>query len=165
MSLQIKALAALVAALIFAGAEWQVYRKGREAGRAEIQLQWDKQVQVAEKAVRVQADAQQKVITQTVTQFVEKAAQERIFYRDIIREVEKNVPNDLPMLPGSFRVLHDAAAAGAKLSESGDPPGVAAAAVAPADVAVTVAENYASCNYDQERLQVLQRIVKDLIRN
>jgi hypothetical protein len=67
------------------------------------------------------------VITKTVTKFVEKAAQERVVYRDIIREVPNYVLANLPILPGSFRVLH--AAAGSPLAEGRCASGVDGAAV------------------------------------
>jgi hypothetical protein len=119
----------------------------------------DRQVAEAEQAVRIEEDRQKKVVTKIVTKFVEKAAQERVVYRDIIREVPKYVPSDLPMLPGGFRVLHDAAATGRALPEDGDSSRVDAAAVSPQDVAGTVTDNYASCRADQERLRALQEVI------
>lgn len=159
ISLYAKTAAALMAVLSFAGVEWKIYQAGKEIGMQQVQQRWDAQVYVSERQVAEQAAAQQQVITKTVTQFVEKAAQERIVYRDIIKEVEKYVPNTLPMLPGDFRVLHDAAAAGVELPEVGDPARADAAPVAPATVAVTIADNYAACRYDQGRLEALQKII------
>jgi hypothetical protein len=159
MSLQIKTIASLVAALFFAAIGWKIYLKGRDAGRAEIQMKWDQQVQSVEKASRAMAEVQQKIITKTVTKFVEKAAQERIVYRDIIKEVENYVPITLSMLPSDFRLLHDAAATGSPLPEAGDTARTTATPVPPKDVAFTVADNYEACRYDQGRLEVLQKIV------
>ena len=63
------------------------------------------------------------------------------------------------MLPPGFRLLHDAAAAG----EAIDDTRIAdAAPVAPAVVARTVAENYASCNDEKQRLATLQDIIRTL---
>lgn len=101
------------------------------------------------------------MITKTVTKFVERAAQERVVYRDIIKEVPSYVPSDLPMLPGSFRVLHDAAATGSPLPEAGDSGGVDGAAVTPQDLAGTISNNYASCRTDQRRLEALQAIIEE----
>lgn len=159
ISFYAKTAAALMAVLIFAGVEWKIYQAGKESGRQQVQQRWDAQVYAAERQAAEQAAVQQQVITKTVTQFVEKAAQERIVYRDIIKEVENVVPNTLPMLPGDFRVLHDAAAAGVALPEVGDPARADAAPVAPATVAATVAGNYAGCRYDQGRLEALQKII------
>lgn len=165
MSFQIKAVAALIAALFLAGVEWKVYSMGKRSGIEQVQAKWEAQIRASEKQAAEQAAAQQKVITKTVTKFVEKAAQERIVYRDIIREVENYVPNTLPMLPGDFRVLHDAAAAGVTPPEAGDPVRADAAPVAPSVVAETLADNYAACRYDQERLGALQQIVESIIVN
>ena len=160
VSLHAKIAAALMAVLFFAGVEWKIYQAGKASGMEQVQQRRDAQGYVAERQVAEQAAAQQQVITKTVTQFVERAAQERIVYRGIIKEVEKYVPNTLPMLPSDFRVLHDAAAAGVAPPEAGDPARVDAAPVAPVTVAATVADNYAACRYDQGRLEALQTIIK-----
>lgn len=77
--------------------------------------------------------------------------------QSILDKVETNVPTTLPLLPGSFRVHHDAAAAGEEID---DTRRADAAPVAPKAVAVTTAENYASSNYDKQRLAALQEMVK-----
>lgn len=87
-----------------------------------------------------------------------------MFCREIEREVPNYVPSDLPLLSGSFRVLHDAAATGSPLPEGGGARGVDGAPVTPEAVAATVADNYARCRYDQIRLSALQKIV-ETIRN
>lgn len=160
MSWGMKGAVALVLAILLAGAEWKVYLAGKRAGMAEVQQKWDHQVTAAEQAVRAEEESRQKVIVKTVTKFVEKAAQERVVYRDIEREVPNYVPSDLPMLPGSFRVLHDAAATGSPLPLGGGAGGVDAATVRPDDLAQTVADNYASCRYDQARLNSLQEVLR-----
>ncbi len=126
---------------------------------AEVQKKWDRQVAVAEQAVRAEEDSRQKVIVKTVPKFFEKAAQERVVYRDIIKEVPSYVPSDLPMLPGSFRVLRDAAATGSPLPETGGASGVNAAAVITKDFALTVIENYQGCGEDRQRLISMQQII------
>jgi hypothetical protein len=159
MSWGMKGAMALVLVIVLAGLEWKVYLAGKHAGMAEVQQKWDRQMAAAEQAVRAEEESRHKVIVKTVTKFVEKAAQERVVYRDIIREVAKYVPSDLPMLPGSFRVLHDAAATGSPLPEAGDSGGVDGAAVSPENVAKTIASNYASCREDQLKLSSLQEII------
>lgn len=110
--------------------------------------------------VQKQAEEQQKVVTRYLTQYVERAAEERVVYRDIVKEVPVYVSTDLPVLPASLRVLHDAAATGRALPETGDTPGADAAPVTAQDLARTVVENYASCRADQGRLEALQGMIK-----
>ena len=62
-----------------------------------------------------------------------------------MRKVPRYVPNDLPVLPASVRLLHDAAD------------------VSVATLAATVAENYAGCREDGERLAGLQRVVDGVL--
>ncbi len=160
MSASFKAALALMLAVGVAGLEWKVWHSGKCAGMAEVQQKWDRQVAATEQAVREETAVHQQVITKTVTKFVEKAAQEKVVYRDIIREVPNYVPSDLPVLPGSFRVLHDAAATGSALPEGGGAGGVDAGAVSPENVAVILTENYSACRLDKERLRLLQEVVR-----
>ena len=166
MNIPIKVVAALVATLFFAVGIWKIFSDVKQhyiqMGMQLIQTKWDEQVRILGRQAAEQAATQQQVMIKTVTKFVEKAAQERIVYRDIMKEIDKYVPSDLPMLPADFRVLHDAAAAGVALPEVGDTGGVVVAAISVKDVAVTVAENYATCRYDQGRLEALQTIIKSL---
>jgi hypothetical protein len=81
-------------------------------------------------------------------------------YRDIIKEIPSYVPSDLPVLSGDFRVLHDAAARGSALPDTGDPSRADAATVKSQDLAVTVTDNYASCRADQERLKALREVMR-----
>ena len=90
---------------------------------------------------------------------VASAAKERVIYRDIIKEIPHYVPIDLPVLPGSFRVLHDAAARGSELPEDGDSSGIDAATVSAETLAETVVENYRACREDRARLEGLQAVV------
>ncbi len=159
MTWGMKGVMALLLAILLAGAEWKVYLAGKRAGMAEVQQKWDRQTAEVEQVVRDEEAIRQKVITKTVTKFVEKAAQERVVYRDIIKEVPSYVPSDLPMLPGSFRVLHDAAATGSPLPEVGDSGGVDGAAVRPDDLANTLTKNYANCRDTRMRLIYLQEIL------
>lgn len=86
-----------------------------------------------------------------------KAKKQATIDQTILDKVETNVPTTLPMLPGSFRVQHDAAASG----QENDNTGAAdAAPVAPRTVAKTVTRNYADARSDKERLEELQAIVR-----
>jgi hypothetical protein len=71
--------------------------------------------------------------------------------------MEQNVSSTLPMLPGSFRVQHNAAATG---KEARDSSAADADPVAPRTVARTVAKNYHSARKDKERLGQRQAIVR-----
>lgn len=144
--------------------ERRAYASGLTAGRAEVQARWDQAIAQANKAVRTEEARRQKVITKTVTKYIEKAAEEKVVYRDIIREVPNYVPSDLPMLPGSFRVLHDAAASGSPLPEAGDTGGADAAAVGVKELTEIIIQNYEDCRLDLYRLQSLQSFIELLLK-
>ncbi len=150
---------AAFALLMLAGAGWKCHLEGRRSGAAEVRAQWEAQAIAIERVAHERASENQRVITKVVTRFVEKAAQERVIVRDQIREVENYVPSTLPVLPGDFRVFHDAAATGLPLPGADDPGRAGAATVKSETVAVTVAENYAGCREDRRRLEALQEIV------
>lgn len=115
MTISSRFIFACLALVLFVGVEWVLYVKARNAGRHEIQAQWDAKVKAAEQQVLQEEKRQQKAAANIVTTVVANAAKERVIYRDIIKEIPHYVPTDLPMLPGSFRVLHDAAARGSEL--------------------------------------------------
>ena len=147
----------LIAFVAIAGAG-AVYE--RHAGESIVQKKWD-----AEKAQAVvQAEnirlLNQAAIGKQADKYIVKQAAAKVIYKTIIKEVEKYVPNTLPMLPGGFRLLHDAAAEGVTVDGTS---GVDAAPVAPSVVAKTVADNYADCRADQDRLEALQAIVKTVV--
>ena len=141
-------------------AEWALYSKARNAGRHDVQALWDAQVKAAELQVLQEQKRQQKAATTIAMNVVTSAAKERVIYRDIIKEIPHYVPTDLPVLPGSFRVLHDAAARGSELPEAGDSAGIDAATVSVETLAETVVENYRSCREDRARLEGLQGVVR-----
>jgi hypothetical protein len=116
-----------------------------------------------ETVLQKQAEEQQKIVTRYLTRYVDRAAEERVVYRDIVKEVPVYVSTDLPGLPAGMRVLYDAAATGRALPETGNPPSPDAAPVTPQDLARTVVENYASCREDQGRLETLQRVVRSFV--
>ena len=150
---------ACLALVLFVGAEWALYVKARNVGRHEVRALWDAQVKAAELKVLQEEKRQQKAATKITTQVVASAAKERVIYRDIIKEIPNYAPNDLPVLPGSFRVLHDAAASGSELPEDGDSAGIDAATVSVETLAETVVENYRVCREDRARLEGLQGVV------
>ena len=144
------------------GAAW-CYRQGHAAGVAKATLTHRTEQAQIDNAARAQAESAQRVITKTVTKFVQQAAQDRVLYRDIIKEVPIYVPSDLPVLSGSFRVLHDAAASGRALPEAGDSSRTDAASVTAQELAVTLVDNYAACREDRGRLEALQRVMRGIL--
>lgn len=99
---------------------------------------------VAEERVR-SAIATERVVTNV--QWRTRVVRER--GATIVKEVPVYVPLDSCALPGGFRVLHDAAAAGVLP----DPAGIATAAPVPAQVAaITIADNYTTCEENDEAL-------------
>lgn len=129
----------------------------------EVRREYERANAAIETVVHKQAEEQQKVVTRYLTRYVERAAEERVVYRDILKEVPVYVSSDLPVLPAGFRVLHDAAATGRALPETGNPPSTDAAAVTPQDLARNLAENYARCREGQGRLEALQGVVKTFV--
>lgn len=157
LSIRFIFIVAVVTSLI--GAEWALYVKARNVGRSEVQALWDAQVKALELQVLQEEKRQQKAATKIATQVVASAAKERVIYRDIIKEIPNYAPTDLPVLPGSFRVLHAAAVSGSELPEDGDSAGIDAATVSIETLAETVVENYRSCREDRARLEGLQGVV------
>lgn len=143
-------IAGVLAAM--AGAIGYAHHKGAHS----VQVKWDaEKVAAANQAEMLRLEHQSAITTAAVTS---KAKSEKIRYitKTIIKEVEKYAPANLPMLPPSFRVYHDAAAEG----EAIDDTKIAdAAPVATSVVAKTVAANYGACNDDKQRLETLQAIL------
>ena len=156
------ALVGLITLLMMAGA-WKFYVEGLKAGRAEVRVEWDAERRTALASQLSSIQSQQQVVNRTMTKYVAKAAQERMVYRDLVREVEHYVPSDLVVLPGGFRVLHDAAATGSALPDAADTGGADAAAVRPEDLADTLIVNYEECRGDRARLRALQEVLQSSV--
>ncbi len=113
-----------------------------EAGQADVTARWD-----AATAMEVAAAARKKAASDAVTVRVETKYVDRVrIVRErgatIVKEVVRYVPLDSCPLPGGFRLLHDAAAAGvlpdaARIPDAAPVPAQAATA--------TVIDNYATC--------------------
>jgi hypothetical protein len=159
MTISSRFIFACLALVLFVGAEWALYVKARNAGRHDVQALWDAQVKAAELQVLQEEKRQRKAATTIATHVVASAAKERVIYRDIIKEIPHYVPTDLPVLPGSFRVLHDVAARGSELPEDRDSSGIDAATVSVETLAETVVKNYRACREDRARLEGLQGVV------
>lgn len=160
MRLSTKLLLSLALCAVLGVGGWQAFESIKRIGMEDARRECERANAAIETVVHKQAEEQQKVVTRYLTQYVERAAEERVVYRDIVKEVPVYVSTDLPVLPAGMRVLHDAAATGRALPETGNSPSTDAAPVTPQDLARTVVENYASCREDQGRLEALQGIIR-----
>ena len=151
----VRMIAVVALMALLAGGVRYVYSKGADS----VRVQWDAEKLAAENQSEVLRLARQSVIGNKAVEYKAKSEKVRYITKTIIKEVEKYVPNTLPMLPGSFRVYHDAAAAGEEIDDSKI---INAAPVAPALVARTVARNYGNCNDEKFRLETLQAIIRKL---
>jgi len=144
---------ALLVALIW----WRVHAYGAaryEAGQASTQAKWDKAVQRGRQEVERLKGEAGKITVQKETVYVDRIKVVREKSDAIVREVPVFVPAGAAELPGGFRLLHDAAAAGSSV-----PASASAADAAPVDAqaaAFTVLGNYAEYHVVAERLISLQ---------
>lgn len=148
-----RATAFLCAALWFA---WQSHLNGARADKLELEKATAAAAQA--KAELALKEAQGKVTVRVEAHYVDRVQVVRGRTQTIVKEVPIYVPSDTPALPGGFRVLHDAAAAG----ELPDPTRIADAAPVEAQSATeTIAENYGVCHENAERLTSLQEWVRE----
>lgn len=145
--------AVVIAAVALGGTHWKVYSIGKQVSQSECQQEKLAALATAEEG-RLLA---QKSINAIDTKSVKKKQKQAVADRSIIEQVDKNVPSTLPMLPGGFRLLHDAAAAGQKIDDTAKAD---ADPVAPGTVAKTIARNYQSGREDKTNLEDLQAIVR-----
>lgn len=142
-------LAAVAGASLYRGYQW-----GKSDGDAEVRAIKAALAEAqAEEAIHAAqlAQGQAEVTTKVITEYVDRVK--------VIREkgetITKLVPVYVPLLelPGSWRVLHDAAA-------TGQVPDPARTADAPGTdtqvLAATVSDNYATCHANAEQLTKLQ---------
>lgn len=123
------------------------YERGRTDYAAEM-----------EAAAKPIVAEQGKVTVRVETKYVDRIVKVQGVTKTIVREVPVYVSPDACPLPSGFRVLHDAAAAGAVPN----PSDVAHAATVPAQqAAATVALNYGTCHETAERLSGLQEWVRE----
>lgn len=126
-------------------------------GATHVQSEWDLANSRQAAKVAVVRQKQAEAAVQVVTKYVDRVKVLNETGDAIIKEVPNYVPFDTCVLPGGFRVLHDAAARG-ELSAA---PGAAdAPPVAAQTVAATVAGNYESCRANAEQLTALQEWVR-----
>lgn len=119
---------------------------------AEVQGRWDAASTAQAQADREAEGKQAEATLITVTEYVDRVQTIRVKGDTIVQKVPVYIPSDSPLLPGGWRVLHDAAAAG----DLPPPPGsVQAEAVSAQDAASTVFANYAACHVDHAGYQSL----------
>lgn len=147
------------ALLLIVGLAIGIEIHGQHTGAIRIQKRWDADIAKAEAQAETLRLMRQASIEKTYSKHVKKVAKAQVITRTIIKEVDRYVPNTLPMLPGDFRLLFNAAYAGESLDDS---KRANAAPVSPQIVARTTAENAAACRYDQDRLETLQAIIRTL---
>jgi hypothetical protein len=143
------ALAALMVA--FFGFGWF---KGSEHWHTKL---IEAQAAALKEGVRIKT-VRGEVTTKVETKYVKVLVHDGVVTETITKEVPVYVPASTPDLPGGFRVLHDAAAAGV----IPDPASIPDAAPAPAgDVARTVVANYGSCRQVIHQLEGLQEWIRE----
>jgi len=146
-----------VALLCLAGL-WFFGRYQKERGREEVRAEWQASIEKGKKEIeRIKAKSE-RVTVKVETKYVDRIKEIRVKGDTIVQRIPVYISRDLPELPGSFRVWHDAAAQNVIPEVSAD---LNAAAVAPVDVAATVAANYATCHANAEQLTGLQEWVRE----
>lgn len=157
----IKAAIAVALALLLALGLWRVHSYGAAryaAGQADVQTRWNQSIERGRAEVERLRTAAGKVTVRTETQYIDRVRVIREKGDAIVREVPVFVPADSPDLPGGWRLLHDAAAAGGPVPA---PAGIDDAAAVPAQAAAaTVAGNYAIAHETAARLTALQDWVR-----
>jgi hypothetical protein len=152
MSLYAKLAAAALLLLALVGAGWKIHHTIYMSGVHDTEAKYA----AAAEADRVM---KQEGIDNVSSTFVAKAVKSRTIVQSNAEKVAQYAPDTFPPLPGSFRLWHDAAAAGKALD---DQPRIDAPSVSLKATSATIAYNYAACLYDQQRLESLQAIVKTI---
>jgi hypothetical protein len=152
MSLQFKLLIGLLAGLVISAVSVKVtydYCEGRQAIAEREEL---KRGIALGNHLRAGANALDEKSTARET---EQRAKDKIITKEVIRYVETTPAAQRVVLPGTWRVRHDAAATG---QPAADQAGADAAGEPVTDAAAieTVADNYESCRRDKGRLQDFQ---------
>lgn len=149
----------LAAAALLLGAAGYIDHRADARGAARIQVKWDAERVENARIIAALRDKQAAVVEKVVVRYRDRIQIVKEEGDAIVREIPALLPLNSPLLSGTVRMLHDAAATGAL---PGDPGGAAAAA-APVETAALitgVAENYAACRANAEQLIALQQIVK-----
>lgn len=128
-------------------------------GRHHVQVLWDADVVAKEAQAETLRLSRQGNIDRVSSKLQAKVTKARVVVKTIIKEIDHYVPITDPVLSSGFRLLHDAAATG---EAPDDTRRATSTPVTSATVARTITDNYSSCNYDKQRLEALQEIVKSI---
>lgn len=146
------------AVALFAGLAW-VDHRGFVRGEEKTNAAWEAKYQANLAEIGRLKARQAEVVEKVVTVYKDRVKVVKEKGDEIVREIPILVGMDSPLLAGSYRVLHDAAATGSMPS---DPAGAAETAdpVTAAALLTTTAENYTTCRSTAEQLTALQSILK-----
>ncbi len=147
-----------VIALAAIGLSLTLYTHGRHVAQGEVAAaQRDIALAYAAEIVSQQATADQ-LATALATQRAAQAPQDRIIKQEVIRYVTHTPPADRCLLPGPWRLLHDAAATGQPPAPQAGPLATRTAdPIADTTALETIESNYAACRTDQAKLEGWQR--------
>jgi len=151
--MNLKLAAAAVVLVALAGTHWKAY----DLGKTKIRAEWQ-----AEKLQLEQQAENNRLLAQSRINKIDRAGAARAkkqadVDQSTLAKGDQYAPSTLPLLPGSVRVFHDAAATGQKIDDSR----TASAVPVPAShLAITSARNYTIARRDQATLEELQAIVK-----
>lgn len=151
--MNLRIAAAIVILLALAGTHWKAYVMGKD----RVEAAWEAAKLEAENQAEALRLLRQSAVNKVAKTHAEKARKSADAVQSNLAKVDQYAPASFPPLPGSFRVWHDAAAAGEEVDDSAR---AAAASVSLRETEARIAHNYASANYDKERLAALQDIVK-----
>ncbi len=159
----VRAYLAIAGVIAIIGGVWWFsharYTAGYDAGKEEIQSEWDAAIAAANTATVERQAERAEVTTKVETVYVDRVKTIRGKTIETIREVPVYVQADSCSLSGGFRLFHDWASLPS--GPRPDPADQSDAAAVPAQtLAGTIAENYGVCHENAERLRALQEWVK-----
>lgn len=139
------------AGVLVAGYSWGEFRY--HEGKQEVQTAWDDAVRQAKQTTKNLSHDQKEITKGVTTVYVDRVKVIHEKADTIIKYIPKYIPDGSCMLPGGFRLLHDAAATNT-IPEA--PGGVDDIPVSAQEATATVTENYATCQVIRSNLISLQ---------
>jgi hypothetical protein len=146
----------VVASLALFALDHAAYNRGASA----VQVKWDVERVQMQAALEREKQRQAQVVEKTVTEYRDRIKVVKEKGDAIVQQVPFIVRGECE-LPGGWRVLHDAAAAG-DFPEDSERAIAAAKSVDAVTAARTVASNYAIARENSEKLAALQQLLKNL---
>lgn len=139
-------------ALVACGLLLAAYLQGvADTEKDHLKARLDDALAYADRIVELQ-DAGAQLAALNLDLETRQAPKDRLITKEITRYVEITPDADRRVLPGTFRVRHDAAATGIPLDTAGPVDDAAAHPIEDAAVLDTLGENYRSCREDQRKL-------------